>query len=222
MTPMRVARPHRWGEAMAHLGSLDDRWAARIERIGPCGLAPRHDRFATLVRAIVGQLISSAAARTIYARLLERAGDPIRPEGLLALGVEGIRAAGMSNAKSRTIYDLAAAVQSRAIPLDRIGRLDDERLIACLTQVRGIGRWTAEMFLVFALNRPDVLAVADLGIRVGVRDHYGLPALPRPSECVALTEAWRPYRSVAMWYLWREIDASRAAKASGDAGGNGR
>jgi DNA-3-methyladenine glycosylase II len=212
---MRVAKPHRWGEAMVHLRSVDDRWAARIDRIGPCGLTPRRDRFATLVRAVVGQLISSAAARTIYARLVERAGgEPIRPEGLMTLGVEGIRAAGMSWSKAQTIYDLAAAVHARAIPLDRLGRMDDERLIACLTQVRGIGRWTAEMFLVFALNRPDVLATADLGIRVGVRDHFGLPALPKPAECVALTEAWRPYRSVAMWYLWREIDAARAAAKS--------
>lgn len=196
---------------MAHLEALDARWASRIARLGPCGLSPRRDRFAILVRAVVGQCISTAAARTIYDRLNERAGmNMASPEPLLTLGIEEIRRVGMARSKAQTIYDLARATQSGAIPLARIGRLTDDQIIDCLTQVRGIGRWTAEMFLVFALNRPDVMAVGDLGIRVGIRDHFGLESLPKPSECAALAEPWRPYRSVAMWYLWRELDTARS------------
>lgn len=131
------------------------------------------------------------------------------PVPLLELGVEGIRQVGMAASKAQTIYDLAQGAQSGAIPLSRIGRLTDDQIIGCLTQVRGIGRWTAEMFLVFALNRPDVMAVGDLGIRVGIRDHFGLESMPKPSECATLAEPWRPYRTVAMWYLWRELDTAR-------------
>jgi DNA-3-methyladenine glycosylase II len=208
---MGKCRPTRWADAMAHLEALDERWASRIARLGPCELTPRRDRFAILVRAVVGQCISTAAARTIYQRLLERGGSDLDgPEPLVSLGVDGIRQVGLSRSKAQTIYDLATAAQSGVIPLSRIGRLSDDEIIKCLTQVRGIGRWTAEMFLVFALNRPDVMAVDDLGIRMGIRDHFGLDALPKPSRCAAMAEPWRPYRTVAMWYLWRELDVARS------------
>ena len=130
-----------------------------------------------------------------------------------AEGEAGLRGAGLSGVKARYVLNLAEAVADGRVPLGRIGALDDEAIVASLTSVRGIGRWTAEMFLIFALNRPDVLPLGDFGVRVGLRDHYGLPELPAPRQCIALAEPWRPYRTVAMWYLWRRLDG--AAKAKG-------
>ena len=133
-------------------------------------------------------------------------GNQHLPERLLALGVDGVRSAGLSGVKASYVLNLSAAVASGSLPLSRIGRLDDAEIIDRLTAIKGIGAWTAEMFLIFALNRPDVLSVGDLGLRVGMRSHYGLDEVPRPKDCVALAEPWRPFRSVAMWYFWRNID----------------
>jgi DNA-3-methyladenine glycosylase II len=199
----------RWAAALRHLGALDERWATRIERIGPCRLRPRRDRFGTLVRAIIGQQISSKAAASIDARLRLAAGGPHEPLRLLALGEPGLRGAGLSGVKTRYVLDLADAVAGGRLPLSQAGRWADERVIEHLTQVKGVGRWTAEMFLIFALNRPDVLPVADLGVRVGIRDHFDLDDLPDPARSRLLTEPWRPFRSIASWYLWRDIELRR-------------
>lgn len=195
----------RWAEAIAHLRDCDERWHPLIERVGPCQLRPRRDRFGTLVRAIIGQQISTRAAATIDARLRASAGDPHTPDGLLAAGEPVLRAAGLSGVKASYALNLAEAVATGRVPLTRIGRLDDAEIIQKLTSIKGIGVWTAEMFLIFALNRPDILPVADLGIRVALKNHFGLAEQPKPAECVRLTESWRPYRSVAMWYLWRGL-----------------
>jgi DNA-3-methyladenine glycosylase II len=211
-------RPRRdpWAEATAHLRAIDPRWPPLLDRVGPCRLRPRptRDRFGTLVRAIIGQQISSRAAASIDDRLRALAGTPHEPDALLALGESRLRTAGLSGVKARYILNLAEAVASGRLPLGRIGTWDDEAIIARLTEVKGIGRWTAEMFLIFALNRPDVLPVADLGIRAGLRDYYGLADLPGPRECVALAEPWRPYRTAAMWYLWRRLDPPAADGSS--------
>ncbi|HEX8201555.1 MAG TPA: DNA-3-methyladenine glycosylase [Isosphaeraceae bacterium] len=195
-----------WAAAIAHLRESDPRWGPRIDRVGPCGLRPRRDRFGTLVRAIIGQQISSKAAASIDARLRARAGTPHDPRALLDLGESGLRGVGLSGVKARYVLNLSEAVHSGRVPLRRIGTLSDAEIIARLTAVKGIGSWTAEMFLIFALNRPDVLPVGDLGVRAGLRGYYGLTSLPAPRECVALAEPWRPFRTVAMWYLWRAID----------------
>jgi DNA-3-methyladenine glycosylase II len=197
-----------WLPAVTHLRAADPRFAPIIDRVGPCLLRPRRagDRFATLVRAIIGQQISSKAAATIDARLRGLAGAVHEPHSLIAVGEAGLRSVGLSGVKARYVLNLCEAVTEGRVRLHRLGGVDDEEIIARLTSVKGIGRWTAEMFLIFALNRPDVLPVADLGIRVGLRDYHGLEAMPGPADCVRLTEAWRPYRSVAMWYLWRGID----------------
>ena len=210
---MSRLRSDPWAAAVAHLRAVDPRWDSVIERVGPCPLRPRpvRDRFGTLVRAIIGQQISSKAAASIDARLRALAGTPHEPAALLALGEAQLRAAGLSGVKARYVLNLAEAAADGRIPLGRIGALDDEQIIARLTAVKGIGRWTAEMFLIFALNRPDVLPVDDLGIRAGLRDHYGLAELPTPRGCVPLAEPWRPYRSVAMWYLWRRRDTPAPA-----------
>ena len=203
----KAARPDRWSAAVAHLIAVDDRWRPLIDRIGPCRLRPRPDRFGTLVRAIIGQQISSKAAASIDRRLLELQGlDRHTPETLLALGASGIRNAGLSGVKAAYVVHLAEAVTSGRVALDRIGRLSDSAIIEALTSIKGIGPWTAEMFLIFALNRPDVLPVGDLGVKVGIRAHYGLPELPKPATCIELAAPWRPFRTVAMWYLWRGID----------------
>lgn len=195
-----------WAAAVAHLRRTDARWPPVIDRIGRCRLRPRRDRFGTLVRAVVGQQISSRAAATIDGRLRALVGDPHEPSALLAAGEMALRSCGLSGVKSRYLLNLAEAVDSGRVPLARIGVLDDEAIKARLTSVKGIGPWTAEMFLIFCLNRPDVLSAGDLGVRAGLRDFHGLTGLPAPRECAGLTEPWRPFRSVAMWYLWRTLD----------------
>ena len=203
-----------WQTAIEHLRKADRRWHPIIERVGPCKLRPVKDRFPILVRAIIGQQISTKAAQSINRKLLDLAGEPPRPEALLSLGDDRLRTCGLSGQKASYILNLSEHVATGRLPLARIGRLSDEEIITRMTEVKGIGRWTAEMFLIFALNRPDVLPVHDLGIRVGLRDFHALPDLPKPRECHPLCEPWRPYRSVAMWYFWRHIDAVRSSKAN--------
>jgi DNA-3-methyladenine glycosylase II len=178
-----------------------------ITRIGPCRLCPRPDRFETLVRSIVAQQISAKAAMAINQRVRALAGDPPGPARLLDLGEEPLRSVGLSGTKARYVLNLAEAVASGAVPLDAFDDTwDDARIIASLTSIKGIGVWTAEMFLIFALNRPDVLPASDLGIRIALRDHHGLAELPRPTECHQLAELWRPYRTIASWYIWQNTD----------------
>ncbi len=208
-----MARPVRdpWAAAVAHLRAVDPKWAPVIDRVGPCALRPRRDRFGTLVRAIVGQQISSKAAASIDARLRALETTPLHdPARLLALGEPGLRSAGLSGVKARYVLNLADAVAEGRLPLANLGRLGDQAIVDRLTAIKGIGVWTAEMFLIFALNRPDVLPVGDLGIRSGLRDHHGLAELPPPARCVALAEPWRPFRTVAMWYLWRRLAPPKA------------
>ncbi len=182
-----------------------------IDRVGPCRLEPKLDRFGTLVRAIIGQQISSKAAASIHNRLVEIGGEPHRPERLIELGEDALRGVGLSGVKARYVLNLAQAVASGAVPLDAIDESwDDARITEALVSIKGVGVWTAEMFLIFALNRPDVLPTGDLGVRAGLRDRHGLAELPRPSECHALAEHWRPYRSIAIWYLWKGTDTPQA------------
>jgi DNA-3-methyladenine glycosylase II len=196
----------RWSHAENHLRSLDVRWRVRLERVGPCQLRPMKDHFGTLIRSIVSQQISTQAAKTIESRLRLLTGGLHEPDRILALEELTLRGAGLSRAKASYVRNLAEAVASGRLVLKRTSRMTDADLIEHLTAVKGIGRWTAEMFLIFSLNRPDVLPVGDLGVRAGIRDHFELEAVPPPSECHRLTETWRPYRSIASWYLWRDKD----------------
>ena len=202
---MPAPRNDPWAGAVAHLIGVDPRWAPWIERGGPCPLRPSRDRFGILVRAIIGQQISSRAASTIDARLRERAGGKHDPQALLEIGEEGLRAAGLSGVKARYVLNLSAAVLEGTLPLKRIGAWDDEAIIASMTAIKGVGLWTAQMFLIFALNRPDVLPTGDLGVRAGLRRYYDLPEAPTPAGCIPLAEPWRPFRTVAMWYLWKGL-----------------
>ena len=207
---IEVAEAHQsispWSEGANFLRQLDPKWAAIIDQVGPCLLVPRSDRFGTLVRAIIGQQISSKAATSIDKRLRDLCGEPHDPSELMKIGEVGLRSVGLSGIKSRYVLNLSSAVGEGKIPLDELHTWDDEQAIAALTAVKGIGSWTAEMFLIFALGRADVLSVGDLGIRVGLRSFYKLDDLPTPQICRELTETWRPYRTVAMWYLWQQID----------------
>jgi len=185
--------------------------AALIRRHGPCGLvaARRADHFSALVRAITFQQLSTKAASTIYGRTvaLMPAGHPT-PEGFAALTDEQLRAAGMSRQKSAYLRDLSEKILSGALNLEALDAMSDEEVIAALVQVKGIGRWSADMFLIFRLLRPDVLPVGDLGILTAVQNAYGLRKRPSPERLRKIGAAWRPYRSVASWYLWRSLDTS--------------
>jgi DNA-3-methyladenine glycosylase II len=195
-----------WADGANHLRQLDPRWAAIIDEVGPCKLDLRPDRFGTLVRAIIGQQISSKAAASIDARVRELAGEPHEPEALLRAGEAGLRGCGLSGVKARYVLNLAQAARDGTVPLDEVHAWEDEAIVAALTSIKGIGPWTAEMFLIVALGRPDVLSVGDLGIRAGLKGFHGLEELPNPKVCRELAETWRPYRTVAMWYLWKGID----------------
>lgn len=202
-----AAGSERWADAVRHLHRVDPHLRAVIRRIGPCRLTPRPDRFGTLVNSIVAQQISSKAAASISRKLHDLAGETHRPERLLELGEVPLRSVGLSGSKARYVLNLAEAVGSGAVPLEKFDETwDDAAIVASLSSIKGIGVWTAEMFLIFSLNRPDVLPVHDLGIRAGLRARHGLADLPKPSECFALAEDWRPYRTVASWYLWQNVD----------------
>ncbi len=193
---------------MRHLRRVDPHLRAIIDRIGPCRLQPHPDRFGALVRSIISQQISTKAATSINQKLVAICGEPHRPHRLIELGEGSLRSVGLSGAKARYVLNLAEAVASGQVPLDEIDDCWDEpTIVKTLTSVKGIGVWTAEMFLIFVLNRPDVLPAGDLGIRAALKDRHGLVELPRPSECFALAELWRPYRTVASWYIWRRDSA---------------
>ena len=206
---------------MRHLRRVDPHLRAIIDRIGPCRLEPHPDRFGALVRSIISQQISSKAAASINRRLVAMGGEPHQPTRLIELGEASLRTVGLSRAKARYVLNLAEAVASGQVPLDEFDdSWDDQAITEALTAVKGIGVWTAEMFLIFALNRPDILPASDLGVRVALRDRHGLAELPRPRDCHALAEPWRPYRTIASWYIWKGTDtpidspAARAAEAA--------
>jgi DNA-3-methyladenine glycosylase II len=200
--------------AVKHLRRSDPVMAGIIDRVGPCELGSRTDRggpardhYGALVRAIVGQQLSVLAARSIYGRLTARYGGRTpSPAELLADDPEELRAAaGLSRAKVLFLRDLAERLETGALALDELDELSDEEVSARLLEVKGIGQWTADMFLIFHLGRPDVLPVGDLGIRRAALLAYRLRKLPQPARLEALARPWRPWRSVASWYLWASL-----------------
>ncbi len=203
----RARMRNRWAAAVRHLRRVDPHLREIIDRIGPCRLEPHPDRFSALVRSIIGQQISTKAAASINARLITIGGEPHKPARLIEIGEANLRTVGLSSAKARYVLNLADAVASGQVPLDEFDdSWDDQAITQALTAIKGIGVWTAEMFLIFVLNRPDILPTSDLGVRVGLRDRHGLAELPRPRDCHALAETWRPYRSIASWYIWKGSD----------------
>jgi len=183
---------------------------ALIKRHGPCGLADaqHEDAFVALVHAIVSQQLSTKAAATIAGRFDALFDGKPNPSAVARVQDEQLRAVGLSTQKVRYIRDLCARITDGSLPVQTLNELHDEDVIQSLTQVKGIGRWTAEMFLMFRLHRPDVLPVDDLGILKAVQRAYGLRKMPRPERLTKIGEPWRPYRSVACWYLWASLGNS--------------
>jgi DNA-3-methyladenine glycosylase II len=197
-------------KAIIHLKKTDPTLRRIIEKVGPYRIGFREPTFDTLVRSIVYQQLSGKVAIVIYNRLLEAAGSELTPEAVLKLKPAKLRAIGLSKQKSAYIRDLAQRTRAGSVSFDSIHQLSDEEVIEHLTAVKGIGVWTAHMFLIFALRRPDVLPTGDLGVRMAIRKAYDLAELPKPAEIEEIARSWRPYCSVAAWYLWRSLDNQAA------------
>jgi 3-methyladenine DNA glycosylase/8-oxoguanine DNA glycosylase len=196
-------------DAAAELSRRDARLAPVIAEVGPPDLRrgrPRRSHFAELVRAVCYQQLAGAAARAIHGRLEGLFADGPTPEAVLALPVERLRAVGLSGGKTRTIRDLATRVMAGEVQLDRVARLPDTEIERELTLVRGIGRWTAQMFLIFQLGRLDVWPVDDFGVRKGFARIHALDEVPTARSLEPLGDPYRPYRTVAAWYCWRAAD----------------
>lgn len=190
---------------LRHLRKSDPIMRAVIRKAGPFRLNLRHDRFNALALAIVSQQISGKAARSIWEKLKTIA-VPLSAERIRQLSVDELRLAGLSRQKASYILDLANHVSEGRLNLNRIGRLSDEAVIESLVAVKGIGLWTAQMFLIFSLGRLNVLPHADLGVRMAIQKLYGLDELPNRETCHRIAEAWRPYASIATWYCWRSLE----------------
>jgi DNA-3-methyladenine glycosylase II len=207
MAVKHMAGNHR--AALAHLRRVDPVLAGIIDRVGPYRLETRRagTHYDALVRSIVFQQLSGKAAGTIHRRFCELyPGCRPRAELVLATADEPLRRAGLSRQKVSYLRDLSARVADRSLPLAHLGRLPDEEIIDHLVQVKGIGRWTVQMFLMFRLGRPDVLPELDLGVQNAIQRAYGLKKRPTPKEVLRIGASWRPYASVASWYLWRSLE----------------
>lgn len=183
-----------------------------IERVGRLPpqrrRTPEHDHYAALLRAIIGQQLSVKAAASIYARVLDfYSGVPPTPHAIIATDPDALRSLGLSRAKAGYLRSLAEHVLAGELELERLDSLDDATIVAELTAVKGLGEWTAQMFLIFQLGRRDVMPSGDLGIRRAVERWWQLPQLPDAGELIALAEPWRPYRTLAARYLWESLDA---------------
>lgn len=193
-------------KAVIHLKKSDPVLRAIIERVGPCRMEFGPAEFSSLAEAIVYQQLNGKAAVTIFRRFAALAGEPITPEGILRLTDAQLRSVGLSKQKSAYLKDLAAKTASGQLDFSRLPELSDDEVIKHLTLVKGIGVWTAHMFLMFSLRRPNVLPTGDYGVQVAVKKHYKKRKLPKPKDMEKIARAWEPYRSVACWYMWRSLD----------------
>jgi len=195
--------------AVAHLKQADPVLAGIITRVGP--LRPQYapPTFQNLVRSIAYQQLNGKAAKTIFDRVVAAAGGTLTPESVLAISEERMRACGLSRQKLGYIRDLAARTQAREIEFERLPEMSDEDVIEHLTRVKGIGLWSAQMFLMFALRRPDVMPATDLGVQMAIQKHWRKRKLPKPDFIHRLARPWAPYRSLAAYYLWRSLDGKK-------------
>jgi DNA-3-methyladenine glycosylase II len=189
--------------AEAHLTAACPRLAPVIARVGPCTLEPTTDVFAALVRSVVAQLISTAAARSISGRLVAALRNRVTPARLLALSDEQLQACGLSGGKRKTLRGIAEQFAGTRRMNHTLLTADDDRVREILLPLHGVGPWTVDMLLMFSLGRPDVLPVGDLGVRAAAKDLFRLRELPDAKKLTKLAAPWRPYRTVASWYLWR-------------------
>ena len=187
-----------------HLRRRDPRLAGVIRRVGPCGIEPLGDPYRALLRSVIHQQLAGKAAAAIAGRLKARyRGRYPRPDVLLEASEAELREVGLSRQKAASLRAIATAFADGSLDNRRLRRMDDQAVVDAVTRLRGIGEWTAHMLLMFSLGRPDVLPVGDYGVRKGAMQLYRLDHLPKPAELEALTESWRPWRSVGSWYLWR-------------------
>jgi len=194
-------------KALNHLKKADPVLGAIIERVGPYTMQYREPGFPTLVRSIVYQQLSGKAASTILGRVLAAAkADPLTPDAILKLRPAKMRTLGLSQQKVTYIRELARMTRDGEIVFEKLPELEDAEIIEHLTRVKGVGVWTVHMFLMFALQRPNVLPVGDLGVRMGMKKVYGLAELPKTAEMEKIAAAWHPWCSVASWYMWRSLE----------------
>jgi DNA-3-methyladenine glycosylase II len=193
-------------KAVNHLKKSDPVLAAIIERVGPCRMEFGEPGFHNLAEAIVYQQLNGKAAATIFKRLTDLAGEPLTPKGILKLSGEQMRSVGLSKQKASYLRDMAERAQRGELDFVRLPTLSDDEVIERLTQVKGVGVWTAHMFLMFTLKRPNVLPTGDFGIRMAIKKQYKKRKMPKPEMMEKVARPWEPYRSVACWYLWRSLD----------------
>jgi DNA-3-methyladenine glycosylase II len=224
-------------KAVLHLKKSDPLMRALIERVGPCRMEFGEPTFHSLAESIVYQQLNGKAAATIFKRFTALTGDPVRPEGILKLSAAQLRAVGLSKQKSSYLFDMAERAQRGELDFSKLTEMTDDEVIAHLTQVKGVGVWTAHMFLMFTLQRANVLPTGDFGIRMAMHKHYldraakrnnGIAktknkntiaktpkrkiTLPTPAQMEKIAKRWEPYRSIACWYLWRSLDTKTIAR----------
>jgi DNA-3-methyladenine glycosylase II len=193
-------------KAINHLKNSDPVLSAIIERVGACRMEFGPPEFHSLAEAIVYQQLNGKAAVTIFKRFATLAGDPVTPEGILKLTDAELRSVGLSKQKSSYLKDMAQRASRGELDFSRLPEMSDDDVIKHLTQVKGVGVWTAHMFLMFTLRRPNVLPTGDYGIQLAIKKYYKKRKMPKPEQMEKIAKAWEPYRSVACWYLWRSLD----------------
>jgi len=193
-------------KAVNHLKKSDPVLRAIIEHVGPCRMQFGEPEFSSLAESIIYQQLNGKAAETIFNRFAALAGEPLTPQGILNLSDEQLRSVGLSKQKSAYLKDLSTKTAAGLLDFARLPELPDDEVIQHLTQVKGIGEWTAHMFLMFSLRRPNVLPTGDYGVQVAIKKHYKKRKLPKPKDMEKIARAWEPYRSVACWYMWRSLD----------------
>ena len=193
-------------KAVNHLKKSDPVLAAIIEQVGPCKMQFGEPTFHSLAESILYQQLNGKAAMTIFNRFTAAAGDPLTPKGILRLSDAEMRAVGLSKQKTSYLRDLALKTRDGLMEFERLPELPEDEVIAHLTQVKGIGVWTAHMFLMFTLRRPDILPTGDYGIQAAIKKHYKKRKWPKPDVMQKIAKPWIPYRSIACWYLWRSLD----------------
>jgi DNA-3-methyladenine glycosylase II len=193
-------------KALNHLKNSDSILSAIIENVGPYKITYGDPSFESLAETIVYQQLNGKAAATIYDRFADLAGRPLTPQGILKLTEEQMRSAGLSKQKLSYIRSLAELTQSGFLNFAQLPEMSDDDVIAHLTRVKGVGLWTAQMFLMFSLRRLDVLPTGDYGIQAAMRKHYRKRKMPKPAQMEKIAKAWVPYRTIACWYLWRSLD----------------
>ena len=193
-------------KAINHLKKCDPVLRRIIEQVGPFRMEYGLPQFSSLAEAIVYQQLNGKAAETIFKRFASLAGDPLTPGGILKLSDEQLRAVGLSKQKSAYLKDLAQKTAAGVLDFLKLPELPDEEVIEHLTKVKGVGVWTAHMFLIFSLRRLNVLPTGDYGVQMALKRHYRKRKLPKPKDMEKIARAWEPYRSVACWYMWRSLD----------------